>query len=280
MASTPAPRVNDHVPPHPRATVRSDGHGGERSRLDSGPGIPVRLVSYNIHKGIGGLDRLYRPQRVIDVLEHCAGDLVFLQEVDDGVPRSRRDRQVDLIGDALGLPYRCYAPNVKLREGHYGNAVLSRWPIDRWENLSLTIPMKKKRGALHARLTVKEGRRQARLWLFNVHLGLSGLERRAQVRRILAWLSRHHPPHDAGLVVGGDLNDVFNQLGPRVLTPEGFEGPRRPHLTFPASAPLRALDKVFVRGALRIDGAHRSRMKLAQQASDHLPIVFDLRAGL
>ncbi len=274
MALAPETRSDHQVPPHPRGV-----HGPPTASAARRTGLSIRLVSYNIHKGIGGVDRLYRPERIVEVLDHCAGDVVFLQEVDEGVPRSRRDRQVDLIGDALDLPYRCYAPNVRLREGHYGNAVLSRWPIDRWENIDLTIPLKKKRSALHARMTVKEGRRTARLWLFNTHLGLSGLERRAQVRRILAWLSRHHAPHDAGLIVGGDMNDVFNQLGPRVLLPAGFEGPKRPHLTFPASAPLRALDKVFVRGSLHIEGAHRSRMKLAQQASDHLPIVFDLRAG-
>ena len=275
MTAPPEPSDPERRPPHAGARSTSRGRAGTRPTR----GLSLRLVSYNIHKGIGGIDRLYRPARIIEVLQQCGGDIVFLQEVDEGVPRSRRDRQVDLIGDALEMPYRCYAPNVALRTGHYGNAVLSRWPIDRWENIELTIPLKKRRGALHARVTVKDDRRQARLWLFNAHLGLSGLERRAQVRRLLAWLRRHHPPHDAGIVVGGDLNDVFNQIGPRLLRPAGFEGPKRPHLTFPASAPVRALDKIFVRGALSIEGAHRSRMKLAQQASDHLPIVFDLRAG-
>ena len=48
--------------------------------------------------------RRYRPGRIIETLARYDPDVVLLQEVDDGVPRSRRDRQVDLLGDALGLP--------------------------------------------------------------------------------------------------------------------------------------------------------------------------------
>src|SRR5580765_5233329 len=45
------------------------------------------LVTYNIHKGIGGVDRRYRPERIVEALQHHRPDLVLLQEVDDGVPR-------------------------------------------------------------------------------------------------------------------------------------------------------------------------------------------------
>ena len=61
-----------------------------------------RLLTYNIHKGIGGIDRRYRPERVVEAIAHCQPDIVLLQEVDDGVPRSSHHRQVDLLGDALG----------------------------------------------------------------------------------------------------------------------------------------------------------------------------------
>ncbi|MCA9149025.1 MAG: endonuclease/exonuclease/phosphatase family protein, partial [Planctomycetales bacterium] len=79
----------------------------------------IRLITYNIHKGMGGLDRRYRPERIVDTLRHYEPDIVFLQEVDDGVPRSRGDRQVDTLGDALELPHRLFQRNVRLRQGHY-----------------------------------------------------------------------------------------------------------------------------------------------------------------
>ena len=42
----------------------------------------MRLLSYNIHKGFGGRDRLYRLERIIKVIEKHKPDLVCLQEVD------------------------------------------------------------------------------------------------------------------------------------------------------------------------------------------------------
>ncbi len=65
--------------------------------------MQFRLITYNIHRGIGGVDRRYRPERVIAALARCRPDVVLLQEVDEGARHSRRHRQVDLLGDALEL---------------------------------------------------------------------------------------------------------------------------------------------------------------------------------
>ncbi len=229
----------------------------------------LRLVTYNIHKGIGGVDRRYRIRRIIQVLERMRPDLLFLQEVDEGAPRSRRERQVDVIGDALGFRERVYVPNVTLKEGHYGNAILAREHFDYEENVDLTLRWKKRRSALHARLTTQG----VRLWLFNVHLGLAEFERRRQLERVLRYQVQHHCPRDAAVIVAGDFNDVWGSLGPKVLTPAGYRTTRKPAATFPAVRPLRCLDRVFVRGPIQLRRCSRSRMKLAQAASDHLPVL-------
>ena len=63
--------------------------------------LNFRVMTYNIHKGIGVVDRKYSPNRIIETIEHHDPDVVLLQEVDEDVPRSRRDSQVELLGDAL-----------------------------------------------------------------------------------------------------------------------------------------------------------------------------------
>jgi endonuclease/exonuclease/phosphatase family metal-dependent hydrolase len=73
-----------------------------------------RLITYNIHKGIGGVDRRYRLERIVDTLRHYDPDIVFMQEVADGMPRSRRHRQVELLGAELGLQHSAYQHNVEL----------------------------------------------------------------------------------------------------------------------------------------------------------------------
>ncbi|HEX5096037.1 MAG TPA: endonuclease/exonuclease/phosphatase family protein, partial [Acidimicrobiia bacterium] len=75
------------------------------------------------------------------------------------------------------------------------------------------------------------------------------------------------------VVLAGDFNDVWGTLGPRILVPAGFRGPHRPLRTFPAWAPVRALDSVYVRGDADVSSLERLRTASARAASDHLPLI-------
>ncbi len=234
-----------------------------------------QLITYNIHKGIGGVDRRYRPERIAETLSHYHPDIVLMQEVDDGVPRSRFHRQVDWFGDALELKHRAFQANVRLRRGHYGNAILSRFPLTDVHDIELTVPLKKRRRALAARCHLRFDHHERSLILFNFHLGLAGYERRAQARRLLRneMLVRSH--HTTPLILGGDLNDVWGTIGRRILEPAGLKPASGLVHTFPAVRPLRPLDRIFFRGDLQCHHCFRSRMRLAQAASDHLPLIAD-----
>lgn len=239
----------------------------------------LRILTYNIHKCIGGLDRRYRPERIRDTIGHYEPDIVMLQEVDEGARRSQGHRQVDMLGDMMGFRHRTYFPNVKVwRGGVYGNAILSRFPLTHTCNVDVTLPGRKRRSVLHARYRVRlpDGRRTRTLHVFNLHLGLSETERRTQLRSFLdshpfAGLHQRTP-----LVVAGDFNDVYGTLGQRLLVPSGFRGMTRPIKTFPAYAPVRALDGVYVRGSLEIQKVFRGQVQVAKSASDHLPLVGEL----
>jgi endonuclease/exonuclease/phosphatase family metal-dependent hydrolase len=82
--------------------------------------------------------------------------------------------------------------------------------------------------------------------------------------------------HRAPIIVGGDLNDVYGTLGPKLLAPAGFRTGARRIVTFPAYAPMRALDGLYVRGDVRLAHLERSHHALARVASDHLPLVADV----
>jgi endonuclease/exonuclease/phosphatase family metal-dependent hydrolase len=235
--------------------------------------MQFRLITYNIHKGIGGVDRRYQPERIAETLRHYDADVVFLQEVDNGVPRSRGHRQVDWLGDALDLPHRAYQANVTLKQGYYGNAILSRFPLSHVEHIELTVPFKKRRRALAARCRVKTDHHQRTLVLYNMHLGLAGYERVAQLRRLLRSRSLKRTWRNTALVVGGDLNDVWGNLGQRILEPAGLRPASSPLNTFPAISPLRPLDRLFYRGRLRCTRCFRSHTELSRYASDHLALI-------
>lgn len=234
-----------------------------------------RLVTYNIHKGIGGIDRRYRLERIVDTIQHCAADVVMLQEVDRGVPRSHRHDQAERLAELLGFPHWAYQLNVHLAVGGYGNAILSRLPlVDRWD-LELKIPLKKRRRGLAVELRTSHRDDARSLLVYNVHLGLAGFERRMQLRRLLNCQGLAPDRPHVGVIVGGDFNDAFNNLGRQILEPAKFRCATRALRTFPAILPVRPLDRVYFRGALHCEHAFVCHTQVARQASDHLPLVID-----
>ncbi|MBW2527681.1 MAG: endonuclease/exonuclease/phosphatase family protein [Deltaproteobacteria bacterium] len=241
----------------------------------------IRVITYNVHKCIGGVDRRYQPDRVGDIIAHYRPDLALLQEVTSGVKRLRGHRQVDLLGTRLGMRHRAYVPNVHYpRGGEYGNAVLGIHPIVDLRNIDLTIPPKKRRGVLHVRTRIGMGSgRRVTLHVFNLHLGLSGIERKMQLRRFLESQPFARLDQRAPIVLAGDFNDLWGTLGRKLLVPAGFRGLRRPIRTFPAFAPVRALDSIYLRGPVRFVRVFRSRLLLAKHASDHLPLIADLEVS-
>ena len=141
----------------------------------------MRLLSYNIHKGIGGRDRRYRLERVIRVIEEENPDLICLQEVDRHVRRTRHDDQPRKLTEAFHAAAHLFQLNVRHKSGGYGNLVLSRWPIHRHHQVSLRLKRRKPRGAQMAVVETPEGP----IHLVHWHLGLAERERHWQVRHLL-----------------------------------------------------------------------------------------------
>ncbi len=239
--------------------------------------MKLRVLSYNIHKCIGGVDRRYEPSRIVEVIRKLDADVVMLQEVDAGVARSNGDRQVELLGNELGLRYHTWFPNVDVRGGgQYGNAILSRYPLIESTNIDVTLRFKKRRSVLHGVLRVRHDEVDRTVHVFNMHLGLARYERKRQLELFLNSQPFAHLHHDTPVVVGGDLNDVYGGLG-TLLEPSGFRGIERRPLTFPAWGPMRALDAIFVRGAVEFTRLTRCDSDLARRASDHRPLIAEVK---
>lgn len=233
----------------------------------------MRLLSYNIHKGIGGRDRRYRLERIIDVVESENPDFICLQEVDRHNPRSHFDDQPQLLAEYFRADGHLFQPNVHLKTGVYGNLLLSRWPIVKRHQISLRLETKKPRGAQIAVVETPEGP----LHLVNFHLGLSERERHWQVAHLLNHSLFRESSHLTTLVVG-DFNDWRNTLHRGQLAFHGFRqvtAPASKFRSFPAYLAMGALDKAFYRGDFFLRHARIIRTKEAKRASDHLPLVID-----
>ena len=246
----------------------------------------IRVLSYNIHKAIG-VDGRFTPQRIVEILEHHNADIALLQEVDRGVPRSNHMDLASHFAKQLRYDFRAVGMNVFLKKGRYGNATLTRFPIGRQHNINLTVRWRKRRGAQHTRITLPKPGPDGRpmtIDVINVHLGLSAMERRRQVTRLLESPDLAHLAPDHPCVIAGDMNDWRGVLRRQRFAKAGFQcatnrrpGTKRSIKTFPSYAPTGGLDKVFYRGPLRLIRAYHSRLKLAQVASDHLPVLTEFQ---
>ncbi len=240
----------------------------------------LKVLSYNIHRAIG-VDRRFRPDRIVEILAHHDADLILLQEVDDGVPRSRGMNLGRELASALGYPHLALGHNVHLRRGKYGNATMSRYPIVRESNIDLTIGNRKRRGCLHTSIQAQARSGYSYLLdVFNTHLGLSTRERARQVGRLVRSSEFAALGHHRTCIVGGDFNDWRSLLEPvfteilefRSATDRKY-GSEKAIRTYPSFSPTGALDRIYYRGGLRLSGSRSCRMKTSRVASDHLPVI-------
>lgn len=225
----------------------------------------VRIVSYNVHACIGR-DRRFAPDRIAAVLESLDADFVALQEVED---RRYRGRTVTrYLADRLGM-HAHRGATLYRGDARYGNLLLAREAAVTHRLHDLSVDSREPRGAIEADFLV--GDRTLRI--FVTHLGLSAGERRRQLVRLLPELDRD----DADVrVLAGDLNEWRPAAGASRLLKRALGATPRPR-TFPAPAPVLALDRFYVAPAAAVAGVQAVRTPAARQASDHLPLVAELK---
>jgi endonuclease/exonuclease/phosphatase family metal-dependent hydrolase len=244
--------------------------------------MQLRFMTWNIHRAIG-MDRKFAPERIVEVIRHHDPDVLLLQEVDRGVPRSRRLWLDNEIARLAEFEYHTWAQAHVLKEGSYGNAVLSRYPISKRRVIDLTLGWRKRRNCLYTKLKLSARRKP--LHVFNWHLGLSAQERNFQVKHVLHSGTLRSLSATDTVLLGGDTNDWRNRLYlGSGLHENGFhawsEHRRRRHIrTFPSPRPVGPLDKMFWRGRLEVARLHASRLKVARVASDHLPLIGEFELG-
>ncbi|HZH18733.1 MAG TPA: endonuclease/exonuclease/phosphatase family protein [Geodermatophilus sp.] len=251
------------------------------------PPVPVRLVTFNTHHGVGDDGRHDLP-RLATVLAAADADIICLQEVDRYFGgRSEDVDQALLLSRALDMQL-AWGPAIdeprRDRESRrqYGNALLSRLPI----LISDVHPLPasgEPRSALRTMVEL-DG---AALWVTTTHLSTRSPEERAE--QIAAIAQLHTEPMETGVLVGDFNTDPgapeLAALTGRFadaweLAPERDDqaGWRFWHAkqggTHPARRPHRRIDQVWVSPGVGVAGAH---VLDAAGASDHLPLVVDLQ---
>jgi endonuclease/exonuclease/phosphatase family metal-dependent hydrolase len=224
--------------------------------------VELTFASYNIHKAVG-LDGRRDPDRILAVLRELHADVIALQECD----RRFGERESVLPRALLDeSPWRAATVARRPRSiGWHGNALLVRKDIEIAHACAVDLPTLEPRGAVRADLVV-EGQR---LRVLGMHLDLSGLIRRDQVRAIL----RHCAACEARCptVLMGD----FNQWGRSRGALREFAADWHTAATgnsFPSRRPLAPLDRIVHSPEWTCTAAGVHHSALAVSASDHLPV--------
>lgn len=245
------------------------------------PRTELRLMTYNVH-GCAGMDGRVSPRRVARVIRGQMPDIVALQEMDLGRRRSRAEDQAAIIARELGL-HAVFCPTVTRGEEHYGHALLSRFPIEVVKRARLPHDpsswWQEPRSAIWARVEIG-GRR---IHVITTHLGLGPHERVLQAQELLGrdWIGGI-PVHEPVLLCG-DFNALPNSapyrlLAARLRDVQAGAG-HRPLGTFSSSQPIVRLDHIFASGHFERSRVVVVRNDLTRVASDHLPLVADLRVA-
>jgi endonuclease/exonuclease/phosphatase family metal-dependent hydrolase len=221
------------------------------------------------------LDGRTRPDRTAAVLRAIDADVIALQEVVGWGPTS--GGHAEALGAALGMGW-VMAPARLLRGHQFGNAVLSRFPIAHHVHHDLSWKTCEPRNLQRVDISVGG----ATLHVYNVHLGTAILERRHQAERLAAIVGDRHL--SGPKLVLGDFNEWMRGLATTLLTSKLNSVDLRSYLkrrrTYPGLFPLLHLDHIYYAGRVEILGVNLPRTRLSLVASDHLPLVADVRIGV
>lgn len=242
---------------------------------------PFRVLTLNIHKGFSSFNRRFVLHELREAIRSTAADVVFLQEV-LGEHQGHRRRhaiwpeqpQYEFLADSIWKQH-AYGRNAVYTEGHHGNAVLSKFPILRFDNhdVSSDAESPERRGILHCELQLPAP--SPSLHVCCVHLGLFEKDRRRQLERLCELVEREVPP-ESPLVVAGDFNDwrlraheaLKGGAGLREVYVETVGEAAR---SFPAGFPLLRLDRIYFRGLRQANPVLVPRAPW-KRLSDHLPL--------
>lgn len=246
----------------------------------------MKVLSYNIHKGLSVGNRRFVLKRMREVLEIANADIVFLQEVlgahDKHAERFEdwpEESQFEFLADRL-WPHHAYGKNSVYDAGHHGNAILSKHSFVSWQNIDVSTNPFESRGILHGSINVPGF--AVPLHVLCLHFDVHEFGRQKQLRDLIDRIGTAVPA-DAPLLVAGDFNDWRERAG-KVLERElklveAYKTlHRRCARSFPAWFPLLRLDRIYCRGLIPI-AAECLTGQPWNELSDHAALYAEFSSG-
>lgn len=244
--------------------------------------MQLKVLTYNIHKGFDWNKKNYFIKDIKNLLKTSHADIVLLQEVvgknDQYQKDGLIDSQFEYIADSV-WPHYSYGKNAVFDHGHHGNLILSRFPIQKWEQLNISTNFIEQRGLLFCKIQLRD--KGQYVYVICVHLDLLSRGRNKQYAMIKDYIASLNIPDDAPLILAGDFND-WNKRAHEVfeIDLKMKEVHKCQHgsyaKTFPAGMPLLSLDRIYIRN-LHIVHSYILPKVEGNHFSDHLPLFCEVK---
>lgn len=236
------------------------------------------VMSMNVHKGLSALKIKSTIHSLREQMRQKQHDLIFLQELQqEHRTRGRRfnhwpqNELTDFLAQDHWSEWH-YGKNAQYRQGHHGNAIMSKFPLSKGHNYDISAYRFEKRGLLHSTIQMAD---EQEIHCFCVHLALFENGRARQLDEIISYIDEL--TQGKPTILAGDFNDWRNRVSAPMKEAgftEVFEYLHgEPAKTFPSIQPMLKMDRIYVRG-LQIHSA--TILHEWFKLSDHLGITAEL----
>ncbi|MBQ7207274.1 MAG: endonuclease/exonuclease/phosphatase family protein [Lentisphaeria bacterium] len=240
------------------------------AELAAGPRVcGVTLVQWNLHIGID-MNYRWNLKTQADVLNRLDGDVTILNEVDKNCARTGYCDMTKELAVLTGTMFSQFSAARALPpEGLYGNAILSRYPMELVGAWLLPSPADESRS-----MTLMKIKAPVPFLLGFTHLNFrqtpeENLIRIAAVRKIHELIERNNPGR-LPAVLAGDFNCRPGDDPVKELEKLGWTM-GKPLATFPSKKPVSSIDHIFCRD---VRAKVLDRIPVDEKtASDHIPVV-------
>ncbi|APE03061.1 endonuclease [Alteromonas mediterranea] len=228
-----------------------------------------RIVTYNIHSGIGR-DKKHDYKRIGQFLASSGADVVLLQEMDTRPPE--RDTAQDVRDICAENTFKLIpSPAIRETDGWYGNAILTRFDVLSNDTVDVSQSGRQPRNVQIVELKTEK----TPLTVVNTHKGLKKLERRSQFSLLHEHLSQRLKEKQTPLVLAGDFNEwQFFSKAFKGLNSLLFQ--QKVGATFPSHFPVFSLDRVWVTDDIKVKACRKLKNAKTRVFSDHLPVLIDI----
>ena len=195
-------------------------------------------------------------------------DIVGLNEIYDKGNGVRLDEQTKILAELAGYPYYYFARAIDLHDGFYGNAFLSKIPIESAQ--VIPVPNAKERDRRFEPRCLLKAKLKGDITVLVIHFGLSAEEQMHAAATVVQNLESER------CILMGDFNvtpdnPVLASIYEKMTdTAEKFECEK---LSFPSDVPTEKIDYIFVSPDVEVVSSDIPSVV----ASDHRPHIAEIK---